>query len=107
MAVSPAMLQAAVIVGLVGVVAVQIAMLVWAIVVPLGPVGDWRPATVSAAAKLPGDTTSFDPFFRLQSTAPTTAVVTSLALKLFGTRIDSAMGRVDVRWRRWTKRSTA
>ena len=91
--ISPAVLQAIVIVGLICVLAVQVAMLVWAIVVPLGPVGDWRPSTVSAAAKLPGDTTSFDPFFRLQSSAPTTAVVTSLALKLFGTRIDSAMGR--------------
>jgi general secretion pathway protein C len=91
--ISPAMLQAAATVGLVGVLAVQVALLVWAVLVPLGPVGDWRPAIVSAVAKLPGDTTSFDPFFRLQSTAPTTAVVTSLALKLFGTRIDSAMGR--------------
>lgn len=73
--------------------AVQFASLVWAVVSPLGPVGDWRPASVTQVpAYLSGDT-QFDPFFRLQSAAPSQAAVTSLSLKLFGVRIDSAMGR--------------
>lgn len=73
--------------------AFQTASLVWASLSPLGPVGDWRPATVAQTpAYLNGDA-SFDPFFRLQAAAPSQAAVTSLSLKLFGVRIDSAMGR--------------
>ena len=86
-------MQAAVIAALIIILAIQIAKLAWAIVVPLGPVGDWRPATVSSVAAMPVETQNFDPFFRLQTATPTTAVVTSLSLTLFGTRIDSAMGR--------------
>lgn len=73
--------------------AAQFASLVWAAVSPLGPVGDWRPASVAQTpAYLTGDI-RFDPFFRLQSAAPSQAAVTSLSLKLFGIRMDSAMGR--------------
>jgi len=74
--------------------AVQCARLVWTVVTPVGPVGDWRPATgVSAgdpaqAARL----RSFDPFFRLVESGAAT-VLTSLQLVLYGTRVDEATGR--------------
>lgn len=76
---------------LIALIAIQLARLIWLFAAPLGPVGAWR----AAAAALPGDSsvlTSFDPFFRLSAgTGP--AVVTSLALKLYGVREDRATGR--------------
>ena len=78
--------------ALIAALAVQGARLVWTVVTPVSPLGDWRPA----AAALPGGVrdilTGFDPFFRLGGEAPP-GQVTSLNLKLFGTRIDEAMGR--------------
>jgi general secretion pathway protein C len=71
--------------------AVQTARLIWAVATPIGPLGDWRPAT-PAAAGLPADAlASFDPFFRLDADAGP-AAVTSLQLTLFGTRLDEAQG---------------
>jgi len=72
-------------------IAVQAARLFWLLVSPVGPVGDWRPESRLAA---PGDAAlaNFDPFFRLQA-AGGPAVVTSLNLKLHGTREDRASGR--------------
>jgi|CXWL01.1.fsa_nt_gi general secretion pathway protein C len=67
-------------------VAVQLARLVWAVVTPAGPLGDVRAAPVTAKPSA-----DFDPFFRLSS-QPGSAVVTSLALKLFGVRVDEAIG---------------
>jgi general secretion pathway protein C len=77
---------------LLGLVAIQCARLIWILVTPLGPVGDWRsPASLAA----PADNAilaSFDPFFRLS--APTgPVVVTALNLKLYGVRQDQATGR--------------
>ena len=73
--------------------AAQGARLVWAILSPVAPLGDWRPAALvvpgSPAAILAG----FDPFFRLQATQQGSAVVTGLALTLFGIRVDEASGR--------------
>ena len=67
------------------------ARLIWTVVTPVGPLGDWRPAA-PVVTGIPADTlASFDPFFRLAGdTAP--ATVTSLQLTLFGTRIDEAQG---------------
>ncbi len=77
---------------LMAMLAVQCARLVWAIVTPIGPVGDWRPAAGPDAARGRAALTSgFDPFFRLNAGA--TATVTSLSLKLFGVRVDEATGR--------------
>jgi general secretion pathway protein C len=73
---------------LLGLIAVQGARLFWAAVTPLGPVGDWRPAASSGGAVDP----AFDPFFRLSSGSETSAV-TALSLKLFGVRVDEAIGR--------------
>lgn len=78
---------------LIALLAVQCARLVWAIVTPLGPIGDWRPAGGPDAARGRAALTSgFDPFFRL-GRAGGPAVVTSLQLKLFGVRVDEATGR--------------
>lgn len=78
---------------LLALLAMQGARLIWAVVTPVGPLGDWRPAggpdLGSARAAL---TSGFDPFFRLgRNQGP--AVVTSLSLKLFGVRVDEATGR--------------
>lgn len=71
----------------------QCARLVWAAVTPLGPLGPWQPTggpgLESARAALQS---GFDPFFRLGGRQGA-AQVTSLQLKLFGTRVDEATGR--------------
>lgn len=76
---------------LIAALAVQCARLVWALVTPIGPVGRWHP--VAAGGAPVGILREFDPFFRLSGgDAPGAAVVTSLQLTLFGTRIDEAQG---------------
>ena len=77
---------------LLALIAVQAARLVWTLVTPVDPVGEWRPA--SALALPAGDSAlaDFDPFFRL-SAAGAPAVVTGLSLKLHGVREDRATGR--------------
>ena len=72
--------------------AVQVARLLWVMVTPVGPVGDWRPAEPSVAGSARDILGGFDPFFRL-SGAGQPASVTALDLTLFGTRIDEASGR--------------
>lgn len=72
--------------------AAQCARLVWTVATPVAPLGDWRPAEPIVPGS-PGDILrGFDPFFRI-SGAQGPAAVTALNLKLFGTRIDEAMGR--------------
>jgi general secretion pathway protein C len=78
--------------GLLTLLAVQCARLVWAFATPLGPVGDWRPAQVQTVQPGTALLGSFDPFFRLAG-AGGPVVVTSLSLKLFGVRQDAASGR--------------
>jgi general secretion pathway protein C len=73
--------------------AVQAARLLWVVVTPVGPLGDWRPAGVTVPGSPIGLLTSFDPFFRLQQTAAGPATVTALQLTLFGIRLDEATGR--------------
>lgn len=71
----------------------QVARLLWAIVTPVGPLGDWRPAPMVTPSSPVETLTGFDPFFRLSGPAdvgPT--AVTSLQLTLFGVRIDDATG---------------
>jgi general secretion pathway protein C len=72
--------------------AAQGARLVWAIVTPVSPLGDWRPVPVAEVASPVALLNGFDPFFRLGAVSGP-AVVTSLQLTLFGTRVDEAMGR--------------
>ena len=77
---------------LLALVAVQGVRLFWSIVTPLGPVGNWLPATpqtLPAAAQIALIST-FDPFSRGRPQA--VAVATSAmpeGLKLFGTRMGS------------------
>ncbi len=78
---------------LLSLLAVQGARLMWAVVTPLGPLGDWRPAgALPSAPASAAALTGFDPFFRLSNAAGPVAV-TSLNLKLFGVREDRAAGR--------------
>lgn len=80
--------------ALLSLLALQGARLVWTVLTPVGPVGEWkaesalRPALPQGAAAL-GD---FDPFFRLSGDSGQ-VVVTSLDLKLFGVRENRATGR--------------
>ncbi len=73
--------------------AAQTARLLWAIVTPIGPLGDWRPAQAVVPPEPTELLRTFDPFFRVSGVASGPAVVTSLQLKLFGTRIDEATAR--------------
>jgi len=72
-------------------IAVQAARLIWVMVTPLGPVGDWKSATGQAPRADGAVLAAFDPFFRLSAGGP--VVVTSLNLKLTGVREDRATGR--------------
>ncbi|HEX8402848.1 MAG TPA: type II secretion system protein N [Allosphingosinicella sp.] len=79
---------------LLSLLAMQCARLVWTMVTPLGPVGEWKAAAALRPAQ-PVATSllgSFDPFFRASSAAAP-AVVTSLNLTLFGVRENRATGR--------------
>ena len=73
-------------------IAVQAARLVWTLVTPVGPIGDWRPAGAIAAPGGDAALAEFDPFFRL-SAGGGPAAVTALNLKLYGVREDRATGR--------------
>ena len=77
---------------LLAVLAVQCARLVWLVVTPTTPLGDWRPATPGFAGSPSAMLRDFDPFFRLSGGDDRPGVVTSLQLTLFGTRVDEAMG---------------
>lgn len=89
---SPAGMQRLATVLLSVLLAFQCARLVWAAFGPIGPLGDWRPATIHGGSASAADALSFDPFFRLQPESDE-AIVTSLSLKLFGVRVDNASGR--------------
>ena len=76
---------------LVALIAVQVARLVWVTVRPLGPVGDWSLTSLTAGKWPRAGGEPFNPFSRAQAVAaPST--VTSLALKLFGVRVDERNG---------------
>jgi general secretion pathway protein C len=76
--------------ALLALLGMQCARLVYAIATPVGPLGQWRSAAVGGVS--PAILGGFDPFFRLSS-AGGPVVVTTLDLKLFGTRADQATGR--------------
>lgn len=75
------------------VLAIQLARLVWTVATPVGPLGQWRPeqpAAMGPAARA-ALFARFDPFFRSGAgTGP--VAVTSLALKLYGIRLNEASG---------------
>jgi general secretion pathway protein C len=79
---------------LVVLLAVQLARLFWAVVTPVGPLGDWRAPQVnivprSARAAL---FSGFDPFFRTEVADAATGNVTTLNLTLFGIRSNASSG---------------
>ncbi len=72
---------------------IQAIRLIWLVLTPLGPVGDYRANDVeilSPQSRL-ALFSSFDPFFRTGA-AQSANVVTSLQLTLFGIRINEASG---------------
>ena len=77
--------------ALLAMLGVALARLVWAIITPVGPVGNWQPPrpTTSTDTSIIG---SFDPFFR-QTGGAASAEVSSLGLTLLGTRVDTVSGR--------------
>jgi general secretion pathway protein C len=80
---------------LLALIAVQLARIVWTVLTPVGPFGDWRPrqAAVPSAEVRRALFTGFDPFFRVAAPGGSAEqVVTSLDLKLFGTRINEGSG---------------
>ncbi|WP_267435174.1 type II secretion system protein N [Sphingomonas sp. GM_Shp_1] len=79
--------------ALMAVLAVQGARLLWVIITPISPLGEWRPVAPVVAGSPGAILEGFDPFFRLQGAQAAPAAVTSLQLTLFGTRIDEASGR--------------
>ncbi len=73
---------------------VQISRLLWAVLTPVAPIGDWQ---VSAPQVMPAEQRAilfgqFDPFFRAQNTAAGNETITSLPITLFGIRSNEASG---------------
>jgi len=73
-------------------VAMAVARLVWTIVTPVGPFGNWAPPAKVAAMVDTAALGSFDPFFRTAAGGGDAAVST-LGLTLLGTRVDMVSGR--------------
>lgn len=76
--------------------AVQCARLFWALLTPLGPIGEWKDLDAMRPAPAPSASlVSFDPFFRQAPGGPGAApvVVTTLNIRLTGVREDRATGR--------------
>ena len=76
---------------LIAALSVQSARLLWALVTPVSPLGDWRPADVVVPGRPADILAGFDPFFRLEAQQGP-ATVTSLQLTLFGIRVNEASG---------------
>lgn len=73
---------------------VQIARLVWTVVTPIAPLGDWqaRSADVMSPASRAALFASFDGFDRASAGGTGEAAVTSLDLTLYGLRMNEASG---------------
>jgi len=75
-------------------IAIQAARLLWAIATPVGPLGEWRPASARA---LPPQVqmailAAVDPFVRGGSLATSDPVAAALDVKLYGVRSDGGLG---------------
>lgn len=73
---------------------IQVARLVWTIVTPIAPLGDWqaRTANVMSPAARAALFASFDGFDRAAAAGDASAAVTSLDLTLYGLRMNEASG---------------
>ena len=80
--------------ALVALLLVQLVRLIWTVLAPVGPMGEWRgrhamiPSADARAALFRG----FDPFYPAPRSGATTQNVTSLALTLFGVRVNEGSG---------------
>ena len=72
----------------------QCVNLLWALIVPLAPLGAWQPQTavIASPAERRALFSSIDPFFRTAQQGPTNATVTALGLTLFGVNLNEATG---------------
>lgn len=80
---------------LLGVLALQCARLVWAVLTPVGSFGPWegRQAQFPSVAARQALFSSFDPFYRAgPQQAAGGGVVTSLALTVYGIRLNEGSG---------------
>ncbi|SKB29925.1 type II secretion system protein N [Sphingopyxis flava] len=83
------------ILGLIGALLIwQCVRLLWALLVPLSPLGAWQPATalIAPPAERRALFSAFDPFFRSAAQGPASATVTSLGLRLYGINLNEATG---------------
>ncbi|AOF99220.1 PDZ domain protein [Blastomonas sp. RAC04] len=73
---------------------IQIARLIWTIITPIAPLGDWqaRTANVMSAPSRAALFASFDGFDRAATAGDASAAVTSLDLTLYGLRMNEASG---------------
>ncbi|MFC3441736.1 type II secretion system protein N [Sphingobium rhizovicinum] len=80
--------------GLLGLLALAIGQLAWAIVTPTGSFGPWegRQAQLLSASARQALFASFDPFFRTGAPQQSGGVVTSLALTVYGIRLNEGSG---------------
>lgn len=74
--------------------AVQVARLIWSVVTPVTSFGAWtgRQAVIPSGSERLALFTRFDPFFRSSDTGAGSPVVTSLALTVFGIRVNEGSG---------------
>lgn len=82
-------------VGLIGTLLIaQGVRLLWALAVPLSPLGAWQPqaAAIASPAERRALFSSLDPFFRTAGQGPASATVTALGLTLHGVNINEATG---------------
>lgn len=79
---------------LIALLCLQIARLVWIVITPVGPVGNWSKNGVTTMN--PGQKnvifSNIDPFFRDDSQRANSNIITSLDLILFGTRMNEGSG---------------
>jgi general secretion pathway protein C len=80
--------------GLLVLLALMLVRLVWAIVTPLGSFGPWegRQAQILSPSARQALFASFDPFFRANAPQQGGGVVTSLALTVYGIRLNEGSG---------------
>lgn len=74
--------------------AIQTARLFWTVIMPVGPLGDWRARAVDVVSPDARGSlfNSFDPFFRNDATPAASDSVTALSLTLFGIRANTSSG---------------
>lgn len=80
---------------LLGILVLQCARLLWVVLTPVGSFGPWegRQAQFPSPAARQSLFSTFDPFFRAGAAQPSSGVVTSLALTVYGIRLNEGSGQ--------------